>query len=328
LLFFKKYRIIALVYERGDSMETKGRILESSGGLYTVKTDTMGLIKCKPRGKFRNEHLKVLVGDYVTVSFDEADNPCIETVLERKNSLIRPSMANLDALFCVVASARPAPAMLTLDKLITIADHIGIEPIIVVTKSDLEEKQSDTLEETYRSCGFPVFSCSSVTGKGVDGIKAYITENCADKTIAFAGASGVGKSTLINRLFPGTGLETGSVAEKTGRGRHTTRAVSLLSLSSLLGSEEISGYLADTPGFSMLDFAAFDFYRLEDLPNAFREFRPHLGNCRYQKCTHLKEDGCAVLDAIRSGIIPKSRHDSYLDLYATLKAKPRWEKKE
>ena len=309
-------------------MEIKGRILESSGGLYTVRTEDMQIVKCKPRGKFRNENLKVLVGDYVIVSFDEGDNPCIETVCERKNALIRPSMSNLDALFCVVAAARPTPAMQTLDKLISIADHIGIEPIIVVTKSDLENEEALRLEQTYRQCGFTVFSCSSVSGQGVEDIKDYIINNCSDKTIAFAGASGVGKSTLINHLFPTVALQTGTVAEKTGRGRHTTRAVSLLLLSELMGKAEIGGYLADTPGFSMLDFATFDFYRLEDLPYAFREFREHIGCCRYQKCTHLKEDGCAIIEAIKSGDIPKSRHDSYLDLYATLKAKPHWEKKE
>lgn len=306
----------------------RGRITESSGGLYTVLTDEKKIIKCKPRGKFRNENFKVLVGDYVSVVFDEGDNPCIESVPERKNHLIRPSLANLDVLFCVVASARPAPAMLTLDKLITIADHIGIEPVIVVTKSDLSENEADNLALTYQKCGFTVFSCSSVSGQGVEKIREYIESNCLSKTIAFAGASGVGKSTLINYLFPGTCLETGSVAEKTGRGRHTTRAVSLLPLSSLLKNETASGFLADTPGFSMLDFATFDFYRLEDLPSAFREFREHLGNCRYQKCTHLKEDGCAILEAVKADEIPRSRHESYLDLYATLKAKPHWEKKE
>ena len=291
-------------------------------------TDENKIIKCKPRGKFRNEKLKVLVGDYVSVVFDEGENPCIETVLERKNYLIRPSLANLDVLFCVVASARPAPAMLTLDKLITIADHIGIEPVIVVSKSDLAEEEADHLTLAYRKCGFTVFSCSSVTGQGVEKVREYIETACLYKTIAFAGASGVGKSTLINYLFPGTGLETGSVAEKTGRGRHTTRAVSLLPLSVLLQKQNAIGFLADTPGFSMLDFATFDFYRLEDLPMAFREFREHIGSCRYQKCTHLKEDGCAILEAVKSGEIPASRHESYLDLYATLKAKPYWEKKE
>ena len=306
----------------------KGRILESSGGLYTVLTENNEIVKCKPRGKFRNENLKVLVGDYVTVLFDESKNPCIDTIEERKNHLIRPSLANLDVLFCVIASARPAPAMLTIDKLISIADHIGIEPVIVVTKSDLESKEANKLEETYRKCGFTVFSCSSVTGDGVQNIRSYIETRCQNATIAFAGASGVGKSTLINQLFPGTGLETGSVAEKTGRGRHTTRAVSLLRLCDLLNHSEITGFLADTPGFSMLDFATFDFYRLEDLPHAFREFREYIGCCRYQKCTHLKEDGCAVIEAVKNAQIPQTRHDSYVDLYATLKAKPHWEKKE
>lgn len=306
----------------------KGRVLASSGGLYTVLTENNEYIKCKPRGRFRNDNMKVLVGDYVVVLFDESDNPCIETIEVRRNSLIRPSLANLDALFTVVAAARPTPSMLTLDKLISIADHLGIEPIVVVTKSDLEEKDADMLEQTYRKCGFTVFSCSSVTGKGVEQILDYIKANCADKTIAFAGASGVGKSTLINHLFPSVLLETGTVAEKTGRGRHTTRAVSLFRLSELLSDSSLSGFLADTPGFSMLDFSAFDFYRLEDLPMAFREFRDLIGCCRYQKCTHLKEDGCAIVEAVKDGCIPVSRHESYVDLYQTLKSKPSWQKKE
>ena len=314
----------------GVAMENcciKGRILESSGGLYTVLTEQGTTIKCKPRGRFRNDNLKVLVGDYVTVLFDKGENPCIEAVLERSNCLIRPSLSNLDVLFCVVAAARPAPAILTLDKLISIADHIGIEPIVVISKSDLVSEEADKLERIYRDCGFTVFSCSAVNDDGVGAILDYIKLNCMDRTIAFSGASGVGKSTLINHLFPGTSLETGTVAEKTGRGRHTTRSVSLLPLSILLKDETACGYLADTPGFSMLDFAGFDFYRLEDLPYAFREFRPYIGQCRYQKCTHLKEEGCAILGAVNCGKIPRTRHDSYLDLYATLKSKPSWEKK-
>jgi ribosome biogenesis GTPase len=198
----------------------------------------------------------------------------------------------------------------------------------VISKRDLEANLAEKIENVYRQCGFTVFTCSSVSGEGVKHVRKYIEENCKNATIAFSGASGVGKSTLINHLFPGTLLETGSVAEKTGRGRHTTRAVSLLTLSELLKNENVNGYLADTPGFSMLDFATFDFYRLEDLPYAFREFRPYIGCCRYQKCTHLKEDGCAIVDAVKKGNIPLSRHESYLELYATLKSKPTWQKKE
>ena len=165
-----------------------------------------------------------------------------------------------------------------------------------------------------------VFVISSVTLEGVDEIRSFIDSELRSSTAAFAGASGIGKSTLMNALFPNLKLSTSEISQKIERGRHTTRQVELFPLS----DEVDCGYLADTPGFSMLDFERFDFFSLEDLPLTFREFEDRIGQCRYTKCSHTKEDGCAILEAVRCGDIPRSRHDSFLELYATLKAKKKW----
>ena len=204
-----------------------------------------------------------------------------------------------------------------MDKLSTIAEYKKIEPVIVVTKSDLAPEAAERYAEIYKKCGFTVF----IEGIGVDcgEIEAFIREN-ADRTSAFAGASGVGKSTLMNRLFPSLGLVTGEVSPKTAHGRHTTRHIELYPLSRQLG-DGAKGFLADTPGFGMLDFVQFDFYTKEDLPYVFREFEPYIGRCRYTKCTHTREEGCAVLEAVRAGEIPPERHQSYLEFYEVLKNK-------
>ena len=171
-----------------------------------------------------------------------------------------------------------------------------------------------------KACGFSCFSLSALEDDGIEPIDRFITKNLPCHTAAFAGASGIGKSTLLNRLFPHLSLSTSEISRKIERGRHTTRQVELFSL-----SEELDcGYIADTPGFSMLDFERFNFFEKEDLPETMREFVPYLGDCRYTKCSHTKEDGCAILEAVREGKIPPSRHASYLELYETLKNKKKW----
>ena len=231
-------------------------------------------------------------------------------------------MANLDILFVVFAAAKPEPSLLTVDKLVTVAEHKGIEPVIVVTKADLEPERAEHFAEIYRKCGFQVF----VEGIGYDksGIEEFLRGK-AGMTSAFAGASGVGKSTLMNRLFPELELATGEVSEKTLHGRHTTRHIELFPLDRQFG-EGAGGYLADTPGFGMLDFVQFDFYTKEDLPYVFREFSPYIGKCRYTKCSHTKEEGCAILEAVENGGIPRERHMSYLALYEELKNRHEWDK--
>ncbi|MBQ4055357.1 MAG: ribosome small subunit-dependent GTPase A [Clostridia bacterium] len=300
--------------------EPKGRIIRSTGGLYTVDTGSE-LIACRAKGAFRHDGQKPLAGDIVTLRGNKGEY-AVSEIRERKNSLIRPPLANLDYLFVVVAAASPDPILLTVDKLISIAEFNSIEPVVVVTKEDLDSTAANEIAEIYIKCGFTVFVTSPEAGSGQ--VLDFIKQNCADSLIAFAGNSGVGKSTLMNALFPTLSLETGDVSQKTERGRHTTRAVELYALSGLLGIEDATGYAADTPGFSMLDFVRFDFYRKEDLPGTFREFDRYIGHCRYTKCSHTVEDGCAILEALESGEIPKSRHESFLSLYADLKDKKDW----
>ena len=298
-----------------------GRIIEGVGGLYTVRCeegDEVKLVSCRAKGVFRHERITPLVGDNVSIDVSAGEgNAVIDEILERKNSLIRPPMANLDCVFVSMAAAKPAPMLDMTDKLISILEHNDIEPVIVVEKCELDRERAAEIKAIYESAGYPVFVISCETGEGIEEIKGFISSRKG--ILALAGASGVGKSTLLNKLFPTLGLFTGSVSRKTERGRHTTRAVTLLEL-----GEEL--YFADTPGFSMLDFERFDFFDLEDLPLSFREINERIGQCRYTKCTHRKEDGCAVVEAVKSGEIAKSRHESYVALYEILKNKHKWNK--
>ena len=300
----------------------EGLITSVSGGNYTVKT-AQKTIFCRAKGAFRHEGEKPLAGDRVTVRGGNNEF-VIDTILPRKNSFIRPPLANLDKLFIVAAAASPDPILLTLDKLASIAEHAGIDVVFVITKDDLSQESAQNLADIYGRAGFRVFVTPG--GDGVAKIKNYLIEECRDSIIAFAGNSGVGKSTLLNRLFPALSLETGGVSRKTERGRHTTRKVELYSLAELTGDPGATGYAADTPGFSMLDFVRFNFYKKEDLPYAFREFAPYIGKCRYTKCTHTVEEGCAVLEAVNAGVIPASRHESFVSIYNDLKDKRDWDK--
>lgn len=328
-----------------------GRVTKGVGGLFTVRLLDQNakkslcedapmpldgaLVFARGRGTLHRKG-SLLVGDTVEVSYDDtsftAENGtyipspdgtaiAIDRILERKNALIRPPMSNLDVLFVTVAAASPAPLLETVDKLISIAEFNRIEPVIVITKSDLDPDFSQTLERVYRQCGFDVFR----TGLGMDtslaALDAYIKTTVSNGRIAaFSGASGVGKSTLLNRLFPSLKLETGEISRRIERGKNTTRCVELYPLSEASDCP----YLADTPGFTMLDFERFDFFEKEDLPTTFREFVPLIGHCRYTKCSHTCEQGCAIVDAVRRGDIPRSRHNSFLSLYNTLKKKTKW----
>ena len=325
--------------------KSNGRLVKGIGGLYFVTVDDTPdsplagkTLPCRARGKFRHSGISPLVGDRVEITYHERTLANIETevtqddaateimisgILDRKNALIRPPLANLDTLFIAMASASPAPLLSTVDKLIFIAEFNGIEPVIVIGKSELDEGNAERIADIYRGAGFEVFTLSALTGNGVEDIAKYIKSNMAGKIAAFSGASGVGKSSLLNRLFPDIHLETGEVSRKIERGKNTTRHVELFTFSCDGGD----GYLADTPGFSMLDFAHFDFFRREDLPFTVREFREHIGHCRYKKCTHTKEESCAIREALADGNIAQSRYDSFLEIYNVLKEKKDWAQK-
>ena len=328
-----------------------GRVVRSVGGLFSVRMfdgtsrlhaepyEPMPLdgktVQARGRGVLHRKGA-LLVGDLCEVSYDDTafsiaesgelllsedgGGVAIDRVCDRKNALIRPPLANLDVLFVTLAAASPDPMLETVDKLIAIAEFNEIEPVIVVTKGDLAPAYAEELADRYRNAGFAAFSTALDRELEQSALSDYIAHNLDGKIAAFSGASGVGKSTMLNRLFPHLSLETGEISRRIERGKNTTRSVELYPLS----EESDCGFLADTPGFTMLDFERFDFFDKEDLPYTFREFVPHIGDCRYTKCTHTKEEGCAILDAVRRGEIAKSRHDSFVSLYEVLKKKTKW----
>ena len=304
----------------------EGVIVSGVGGLYTVQTKTGERFPCWAKGNFRHAGSIPLAGDMVTVRCPAlaGENYLIEAIHPRRNALIRPPIANLDTLFVTFAAANPDPSMLYLDKLLSIAVYEKIEPAVVITKADLSMEKAVSYAEIYRKAGFPVFICSSSQGTGIAELERYLYG--IGGICAFAGASGVGKSTLMNALFPSLSLETGMLSEKISRGRHTTRSVTLYPKSELM-RKNARGYVADTPGFSMLDFIEFDFYTVEDLPHCFPEFEAFLRECRYSDCSHTKESDCGIVRAVSRGDIPKERYESYLSIYADLAGKRPWKKK-
>ena len=307
-----------------------GRIISLSGGLYEIMTDTGQRIFCPARGVFRHEKIKPIVGDCARVRFEEGagerkvgskatPGAFISEIMPRKSELKRPPAANIDLLFVSAASACPDPQTLNIDKLICIAEHADIEPVIVITKADLDPKSAERLANIYRACSFRVFVTSKDDPGSIGAVKAFIAGEGKDKISAFAGASGVGKSTLLGELFPTLEIKTGELSRKTMRGKQTTREVTLYPLMELIGTG--GGFIADTPGFGLLDFENFDYFSLEALPYTFREFEPFLTKCRFTKCSHTKEQGCAIRAAAEEGTIPRERHESYVKLYDELKKK-------
>ncbi len=310
------------------SKNLQGMILSGLGGLYTVRAENGETVACRAKGAFRRFGKSPLVGDQVSVRVPEVtgEEYFIEEILTRKNALIRPAMANLETLFVTFAPKNPEPSTLYLDKLLSIAVYNHITPVIVITKQDIDPKLADMYAEIYRKTGHRVFLSSSEDGAGLEVLSDYI--HSLSGICAFAGASGVGKSTLLNALFPSLSLSTGGLSEKIARGKHTTRSVTLYPMRELTGLDT-DAYVADTPGFSMLDFIEFDFYSLEDLPHCFPEFEAYLSECRYTDCSHTKESAkdCAVVAAVERGEIAKERHESYLSIYADLVGKKPWQKK-
>lgn len=302
-----------------------GKVVKGLGGLYETRVqDENGIqrLACRAKGVLKRDEEKVLIGDNVKILCDDStpDGMVISEITERKNSLIRPPMANLDYLFIVFAAKKPSPVIETVDKLVAISVHNGIKPVIVITKSDLDLGTADELASIYVRVGIPTFITSSEDKMGVEPLAEYIQNEVRDgRTAAFAGASGVGKSTLMNALFPNLTLATAEISRKIERGRHTTRHVEIFEIQ---GGEQ-TGFLADTPGFSLIDFARFDFFSLEEIIPTFPELLPYVGKCKYTDCAHVGEgaDECAVARAVLDGEIPESRIESYRSIYRVLKEK-------
>ena len=288
-----------------ESRRLEGLVRKGIGGFYTVETPE-GIYTCTARGKFRKARISPYAGDRVRILGEEDGTGALEEILPRKNFLVRPPIANIDQLFIVTSLRDPSPDPLILDKTIAAAELEQIAPVLVLTKTDLDD--ASPLQEIYSVAGIPCFAVSSVTGEGVDQVGALLEGRIS----AFTGNSGVGKSTLLNALFPDLQLKTGEISQKLGRGRHTTREVELYKL-------EGGGYVADTPGFSTFDIERYRMTDKEKLAFGFREFAPYLGACQFSSCSHTCEKGCAVLQAVEKGKIPRSRHESYCAMYQEVK---------
>lgn len=288
-----------------------GIIIKITGGFYYVEVDDT-VFECKARGVFRKRGCTPLVGDYVTINVPENDGyASISTIKERKNSLVRPALANLDVLVIVSSVVEPTVNTYIIDKMISAAVDKDIEPVVVFSKTDLQD--CTEYLEIYRKAGIKVIEYSSVTKKGVDEIEKVLS----GKVSAFSGNSGVGKSTLLNALFPHLELKTGEISDKLGRGRHTTRTVELFKC--------FGGYVADTPGFSTVDLDRYEIIRKENLQYCFPEFSDYIGECKFTSCAHICEKGCAVIAAVEEGKIPKSRHESYIRMYNEVKDIKDWQ---
>lgn len=289
----------------------KGKIVKGIGGFYyVVANDT--IYECKARGSFRKQKITPLVGDDVEISVNENAENTIDKILPRKNSLVRPALANLDVLFIVASIVDPKINTLIIDKLIAIAEYKHIEPVLVLTKTDLERDYQQYVD-IYTSAGFKVIVCDNNSGTGSDEVRNMLRGRIS----AFTGNTGVGKSTLLNNIAPDLKLATGETSKKLGRGRHTTRHCELFSIA--------GGYIADTPGFSSLDFEHCETILKDDLPYCFREFLPYLDSCKFvTSCSHINDKGCAVRQAVDDGLISKSRHESYIAMYNDVKDIKEW----
>ena len=291
-------------------MIISGRIMKALSGFYYVRTDDR-LVECKARGRFRKEGISPLVGDWVEISMERGKG-MIEQIMPRKNSFVRPAVANLDRLVLIVSEAIPITEPFLIDRITAIAGDQNVPVIICINKNDLQP--GTKLQEIYTKAGYDVVITSAVTGEGISALRDMIQ----GKTVAFSGNSGVGKSSVLNCLNENLHIQTGEVSEKLGRGRHTTRHIELFSL-------DQDTYVADTPGFSSFDTEQMEIILKENLQYAFPDFAPYLGQCQFHDCAHLKEPGCRVRAAVQTGEIQSSRYDSYVRLYEKAKEIKLWE---
>jgi ribosome biogenesis GTPase len=295
-------------------MDSKnGLIVKGIGGFYYVEA-AGAVYECKARGVFRKDKITPFVGDHVNISISEDCTGSIEEILPRSNFLTRPPVSNIDQLIIVVSVCDPAPNTLIIDKTIAAAEDKNIEPIIVVSKTDLQD--SDWLQEIYCKAGIPFYSISSVTGEGVSEVQKLLQ----NKISVFTGNSGVGKSSLLNCIDKGLQLQTGEISRKLGRGKHTTRQVELIKLGE-------NTYVADTPGFSSIQIERYDLVDKNNLQFCFREFASYINQCKFTSCSHTCEKGCAVIQAVNDGLISDVRHENYTIMYNEVKDIKEWDLK-
>ena len=290
-----------------------GRILRSISGFYDVQTP-QGMVTCRGRGSLRKGGDSPLTGDMVEITVEHGKG-MVERILPRRNRFIRPAVANVDALVVFAANVNPVTEPFLIDRVAAIAGDQEVQVILCVNKCDLDP--ATDLVRIYQNAGFSVIRASAETGEGVEELRTLLQ----GKLVAFTGNTGVGKSSMLNRLCPQLQLATGEVSEKLGRGRHTTRHVELFRLAE-------DTYVADTPGFASFDTEQMDVILKENLQYAFPDFGPYVGSCRFDDCSHRKEPGCAVTAALAAGEIEPTRYDSYLRLYEKASQIKEWELKK
>ena len=288
------------------------RIIKALSGFYYVQTET-GVVECRARGRFRRQDQSPLVGDFVRIA-RQGDKGVLEELLPRKNSFIRPAIANIDQLVILASCAIPVTEPFLIDRVLAVAQLQHVPALVVVNKDDLAP--AAPLAEIYRRAGVPVLVTSAETGEGIEALRGALR----GKLSCLTGNSGVGKSSLLNRVCPDLCLPVGEVSEKLGRGRHTTRHIELYAL-------ECNTFVADTPGFSSFDTERMELVHKQQLQYAFPEFAPYLGHCQFPDCAHRKEPGCAVRRALEDGNIGRTRYDSYERLYELASQTRDWELK-
>jgi len=294
-------------------METKqGILMKSIGGFYYVRCDDKEY-ECKARGSFRKSGNSPCVGDKVKIVIPDDGFSAIEEILPRKNKLKRPALANIDVLVIVCSTVDPSPNYAIIDKMTAAAVNNNMTPVIVVSKNDL--KNGEKIVNIYRNSEIQVFKCSPEDTAEAENLCDFLK----GKVTAFTGNSGVGKSTLLNMMFPNLQLETGKISQKLGRGRHTTRVVELFELDGC--------FVADTPGFSTVDLQRYEMIDKTQLQYCFPEFQKYLGECQFTSCSHTCEKGCRILQALSDGEIEESRHRSYVSMYNEVKDIKSWQLK-
>lgn len=290
-----------------------GRIYKGIGGFYYVKTER-GMVECRARGRFRRDGITPMIGDMARIEQHDDGLSYVVEILPRSSNFDRPPVANLDTLVIVASAAPPVTPTLLIDRMTVVARRKGVTPVVVLNKSDVV--RADGLAAVYTLSGIETHVLSAATGEGVDGFVAAL----AGRFCAFAGVSGVGKSSLLNRLLPSARAETGAINEKIGRGRHTTRHVELFELGDAI--------VADTPGFSSFDDGEEVRIPPEELEDCFDEFAPYLGKCRFHGCLHGSDKGCAVRAAVEAGEIARSRYENYLKILDDARAYDPYKEKD